>query len=67
MDRVKHRQNTFMKLRDLYSTLVQKSFTDMLSLRQYKVAIEECFLIILYCDFYYSNIFLLFLLGHYNN
>ncbi|XP_070161215.1 structural maintenance of chromosomes protein 6 [Polyergus mexicanus] len=35
-DRVKHRQNTFIKLRDLYSTLVQKSFTDMLSLRQYK-------------------------------
>lgn len=59
MDRVKHRQNTFMKLRDLYSTLVQKSFTDMLSLRQYKVTIEECFLIVLYCDSYYSNIFLL--------
>ncbi|XP_025269792.1 structural maintenance of chromosomes protein 6 isoform X2 [Camponotus floridanus] len=36
MNRVKHRQNIFMKLRDLYSTLIQKSFTDMLSLRQYK-------------------------------
>jgi len=48
MNRVKHRQNIFMKLRDLYSTLVQKSFTDMLSLRQYKVAIKKYFLIILY-------------------
>ncbi|XP_072747857.1 structural maintenance of chromosomes protein 6 [Anoplolepis gracilipes] len=36
MDRVKRRQNTFLKLKKLYSTLVQKSFTDMLSLRQYK-------------------------------
>lgn len=48
MIRVKHRQNVFMKLRDLYSTVVQKAFTDMLSLRQYKVAIEKYFLIILY-------------------
>ncbi|XP_071562380.1 structural maintenance of chromosomes protein 6-like [Temnothorax nylanderi] len=36
IDRVKHRQNMFLQLRDLYSVCVQKAFTDVLSLRQYK-------------------------------
>ncbi|XP_077272905.1 structural maintenance of chromosomes 6 [Temnothorax americanus] len=36
IERVKHRQNMFLQLRDLYSVCVQKAFTDVLSLRQYK-------------------------------
>ncbi|XP_018392244.1 PREDICTED: structural maintenance of chromosomes protein 6 [Cyphomyrmex costatus] len=36
IERVKHRQKMFLQLRDMYSVYVQKSFTDMLSLRQYK-------------------------------
>lgn len=36
---MKHRQKMFLQLRDLYSVYVQKSFTDVLSLRQYKVKI----------------------------
>ncbi|XP_011701842.1 PREDICTED: structural maintenance of chromosomes protein 6 [Wasmannia auropunctata] len=36
IERVKHRQKMFLQLRDLYSVYVQKSFTDVLSLRQYK-------------------------------
>ncbi|XP_011637103.1 structural maintenance of chromosomes protein 6 [Pogonomyrmex barbatus] len=36
IQRVKHRQNMFIQLRDLYSVRVQKSFTDVLSLRRYK-------------------------------
>jgi len=45
--RVKERQKLFIELRDLYSVYVQKSFTDMLSLRQYQVIIGK-YLIILY-------------------
>ncbi|KAG5311912.1 SMC6 protein, partial [Pseudoatta argentina] len=37
IERVKHRQKMFLQLRDTYSVYVQKSFTDVLSLRQYKV------------------------------
>ncbi|EGI61102.1 Structural maintenance of chromosomes protein 6 [Acromyrmex echinatior] len=36
IERVKHRQKMFLQLRDTYSVYVQKSFTDVLSLRQYK-------------------------------
>ncbi|XP_011862086.1 PREDICTED: structural maintenance of chromosomes protein 6 [Vollenhovia emeryi] len=41
--RVKQRQKMFLQLRDMYSTCIQKSFTDMLSLRQYtgKVVIDH--------------------------
>ncbi|XP_071562510.1 structural maintenance of chromosomes protein 6-like [Temnothorax nylanderi] len=43
IERVEHRQNMFLQLRDLYSVCVQKAFTDVLSLRQYKgtVAIDH--------------------------
>ncbi|KYN09467.1 Structural maintenance of chromosomes protein 6 [Trachymyrmex cornetzi] len=36
IERLRHRQKMFLQLRDMYSVYVQKSFTDMLSLRQYK-------------------------------
>ncbi|XP_018057117.1 PREDICTED: structural maintenance of chromosomes protein 6 [Atta colombica] len=36
IERVKYRQKMFLQLRDTYSIYVQKSFTDVLSLRQYK-------------------------------
>ncbi|XP_018302040.1 structural maintenance of chromosomes protein 6 [Mycetomoellerius zeteki] len=36
IERVKYRQKMFLQLRDMYSVYVQKSFTDVLSLRQYK-------------------------------
>ncbi|XP_012539107.1 structural maintenance of chromosomes protein 6 isoform X2 [Monomorium pharaonis] len=36
IERVKQRQEMFIQLRDMYSVCVQKCFTDVLSLRQYK-------------------------------
>ncbi|EFN87370.1 Structural maintenance of chromosomes protein 6 [Harpegnathos saltator] len=36
IERVKHRQNVFEELRKLYGVYIQKSFSDVLALRQYK-------------------------------
>ncbi|XP_071651386.1 structural maintenance of chromosomes protein 6-like isoform X2 [Temnothorax longispinosus] len=36
IERVEHRQNMFLQLRDLYSVCVQKAFTNVLSLTQFK-------------------------------